>query len=358
MTSEPYAGRQSPYATFPAGPGASVNVATGNLNVSLPLFASRGVGLATGVGLVYNSLAPVGGSLGRGWQTNYDVVLTEHRVGDLSIRFGDGRTVFYRQSSVIGTDEDEYEAESNGFGFQGILQVGGSTPFTLRQKSGGLMRFDESGRLSQIVDANGNIETLTYASGLLTTVTDTAARDTSFGYDSSGRLNVVTDYATGTYSMTYANPTTPSDPEGLQSVLSTVTFDESNDVWSFTYHTANDASDGERENLLSGLKTPRGTAGDYGWTYFYYQDGRLADIHAPAEAHMTETGSESTFAAKRTIRYLDDSTAEVVGGRGNASGVEPDDYKTTISYWKADAEHILDADATTSTGNSIPPASN
>ena len=115
---EPNLGEQDTFATFSFAPQADVNLATGNLMISLPLLTTRGRGLSASVSLIYNSLETSPGLMGPGWRHNYQIYLTEHHnetaklKETISLTLGDGRTVIMRwndeYSRYIADDEFGY----------------------------------------------------------------------------------------------------------------------------------------------------------------------------------------------------------------------------------------------------------
>jgi RHS repeat-associated protein len=166
-----------------------------------------------------NSAQAILGRFGRGWKDSYDIRLT----GNWSVG-GAGRVVMPdeqtgRLFNYVRTDPD------GAFIFATTATVGqlGDTVRRLtngtldyRKAAGEVMRFDSGGRLTSIIDRNGNITALTYSGANLTQITDPVGRSLTLGYDSNNRVSTVTDPLNRSWHYTY-------DPSVAFGILSTVT---------------------------------------------------------------------------------------------------------------------------------------
>src|ERR1039458_606781 len=168
--------------------------------------SSRAMGTATdvtipgkGLSLVftrsYNSLDSYAGPMGAGWTHSYNVYLTvDGTTGVVAIKQGDGHQEFYSPSS--------YTAQTAGL-FSALVKNGDGS-FTQTFKNQTKFNFSSAGRLSTVVDRNGNTQALAYdGSGKLASVTDPSGRGLTFSYDGSGRVVALTDPLSRTLHYSY-----------------------------------------------------------------------------------------------------------------------------------------------------------
>ena len=146
-----------------------VDLYSGNLMVQTDLLSIDALGPGWAVALYYNStLSGVADVLGPGWRHSYQIEL---RIGvpgasDITVEWGDGRA-------------DVFEFDGLGWSCDPSLQgrrissiAGGHS---LRTKVGLLYEFDGAGRLTRIIDRNGNALIFAHDGlGRLSTVTDPA----------------------------------------------------------------------------------------------------------------------------------------------------------------------------------------
>ncbi|HLG95951.1 MAG TPA: RHS repeat-associated core domain-containing protein [Bryobacteraceae bacterium] len=176
----------------PTNPTASVsepiNTATGSYYMSPTDFSVPGKGLAFTFTRAYNSLDSYTGPLGPGWTHSYNIFLTvDPSTLVVSVKEADGH-----QDSFAPTGGGAYVAATTGLFDSLILNGDGS--FTLTRKNQTKLTFSSSGRLTGILDRNGNTQVLTYnGSGLLVSILDSASRSFAFAYDASGRITSITD---------------------------------------------------------------------------------------------------------------------------------------------------------------------
>jgi RHS repeat-associated protein len=166
-----------------------------------------------------NSAQAIIGHFGRGWKDNYDirlqgawaaggfgrVVMPDEQTGRL---FNYDHTesagaLIFTTTATVGQLGDEVHKLTNG-------------SLEYRQGAGEVIRFDAGGRLTSIIDQNGNTTTLTYAGSNLTQITDPVGRVVTLAYDSSNRVTTVTDPLNRSWHYTY-------DPSVAFGILSTVT---------------------------------------------------------------------------------------------------------------------------------------
>jgi len=188
-----------------------VNYSTGikfETSTDIAFGGARGVLSLTRFYSSANSGSAISGRFGRGIRDNYDVTLT----GSWTVG-GSGR--------VVGPDEQTgrlfnyVRTEGDGslvFATNGaISQLGDNVrkltngTFEYRSVNGSVKRFDSGGRLTAIIDPNGNTFTLTYTASRLTSVTDPVGRSITLSYDSSGFVGTVTDPLGKIWKYTYGS---------------------------------------------------------------------------------------------------------------------------------------------------------
>jgi RHS repeat-associated protein len=191
-----------------------VNTATGAYTTSVTDLSLAGIGVPFRVTRSYTSIDTTSGPLGPAWTDTYAASLTVHSSGDVLFRAEDGQQLYFTLQS------DGSFTAPPGSRLTLSTVTGG---YQLVRRDQVVYRFDSSGKLLSIRDRNGQGVTLAYASGRLSTVTDSASRTVSFSYDgsgllssvalpdgrhvdygyTSGRLTSVTDARGGTTSYTY-----------------------------------------------------------------------------------------------------------------------------------------------------------
>lgn len=143
-----------------------------------------------------NGGSAISGRFGRGWKDSYDFQLTgtwtvggagrvitpEEQTGRL---FNYARTdpdaaLVFSTTATVGQLGDVVRKLSDG-------------TIEYRYAAGSLMRFNTIGRLTSVVDRNGNSTSLSYTGSNLTQITDPSGRTLTFTYDGSGRITKVTD---------------------------------------------------------------------------------------------------------------------------------------------------------------------
>jgi RHS repeat-associated protein len=171
-----------------------VTTSLGNFTLEHEDLSFKGRGLNFVFTRYYNSQDSYDGPLGHGWTHNYN---THVRVeGDVAIvKYGDGRDEFY-----VEQPDGSFVAQPGVYNTL-IREIDGT--FTLQDKSQTVHNFDATGRLTSIVDKNGNTVALTYQDGNLLTVTDPVGRQVQFTYDTAGRVTHLEDPLGRIISFTY-----------------------------------------------------------------------------------------------------------------------------------------------------------
>jgi RHS repeat-associated protein len=293
--------------------GAGVNVATGNLVLSASDLHIAGTGLDLDVGRYYNSLSSGletigGGELGGMWQlgTGTDVYIKF---------FDDGSAAYYGPSGYevpfVRNAAGDYVSPT---ALDVTLKSNTDGTYTLQSHFGGdKQNFDATGKLTSLVDENGNTITFAYTANaqsqtgyVLSSITDTQGRVTSFTYDGNAHLTQITDPSGRLYKYSYDagfHLTQYTDPAGkltkyayTAGVLTQIT-DPRNNLVKFTYD-----SDNRVLTIVRGTATTRFTynAGNtvvtdpngHATTYSYDADRRVTSVVDPLN-HTTTTGYQT-----------------------------------------------------------------
>lgn len=211
--------------------GGMVNLVTGNLYLSSSDFAFQGKGLSVGVSRSYNSLlASSAGPFGLGWSFNYGQSLTINTNGNVTWSGPDGsQFLFVAKGSTGGFDSPRGAPER-------LIKNSDGT-YALWMTDGSQMKFSSTGTFQSISDRNGNVVTLTYSGAknpLLTSVTDGSGRSMTFTYDSSNRIQTVTDPMQRRVLYSYASGAnvllTVTDPTGA---VTTYGYNSGNELTTF-----------------------------------------------------------------------------------------------------------------------------
>ena len=137
----------------PAGAVAEpVNTATGNYYSTITDLAVPGRGLSFAFARSYNTADPYNGPLGIGWTHSFNVILTVNPDNSVGIKERDGGVATFSPSGG-----GNYTAAAGVFD---VLVKNGDGSFTLTQKGQTRLSFSSAGRLTSIVDKNGNTQSL------------------------------------------------------------------------------------------------------------------------------------------------------------------------------------------------------
>jgi YD repeat-containing protein len=163
-----------------------VNTALGNYTSEHSDLKIPGRGMSFEFKRGYNSLDPYNGPMGYGWTHSYNIVVNEY-TDAVTVKWGDGH-------------QDVYNKQGDGSfipslpGIYDTIVKNGDSTWTLARKDQTQCSFDAAGKLTAIVDKNGNTISLSYdGSGYLYTITDTAGRTFTITNDTQGRITQITD---------------------------------------------------------------------------------------------------------------------------------------------------------------------
>jgi RHS repeat-associated protein len=183
------------------------NIGDGNQFLQLHNFGVRGVGLNLSVNSFFNGFVGSAPDLGTGWSLGlgYDVWLD-------SWSFPDG-AIFYSPSGKV------FRFATNGSNFTSppginatLANASGGAHTLTYNSSAEVLTFDSNGYFTKDADRNGNAMTFRYdTNGALASLTDTEGRVTTFastptgkcGWTASGLITTITDSANRQYKYTY-----------------------------------------------------------------------------------------------------------------------------------------------------------
>lgn len=212
-----------------------VLTATGSLWETQVDLAVPGPGFGLAVSRTYDSqLASETGSFGYGWTSSYGMrVAIDSGTGIATVRQENGSEVTFAE---IGS---AWRPTAPRMLATLVEDADGSFTFTRRGRD--VFEFDATGRLTALVDLNGNVTTVSYPSSTSMVVTDAAGRTLTFTL-ASGRVVSVTDPSTPARTVAY-----DYDVDGD---LVKVT-DVANGTWLFGYTAG---------HLLTSVTSPRQAA--------------------------------------------------------------------------------------------------
>lgn len=157
----------------------------------------------------YDSGEAVSGALGPGWQHSYMVRLTDLTTnGKRTLIDKDMHHVTFNCVTAISNICQGVWSPDSVHNLTLTEAPAGTEPrWIVRNKYRMEWRFDASGRLTAIVDRNGNTVTLTYSGSpsRLTSVTDGFGRGLTLGYDPSGTFVTQVSAGSRTFAYTYAS---------------------------------------------------------------------------------------------------------------------------------------------------------
>lgn len=206
-----------------------VNTATGEFFRTFSDVQVPGRGMALSLTRTYSSaLASVEGPFGFGWVDSYGMSLSFPTSGSVAVNQANGSSVTY-----TSTGGGAYQGPS--WDLATLSESGGT--YTYARDTGEKYVFNSAGELTEEVDRNGYVTSLTYTGTELSKVTDPAGREITFGYNSDGLVSSVIDPAGQAETFDYTS-----------GELSSVT-NVAGGTWQFSYETG---------NLLTGITDPLG----------------------------------------------------------------------------------------------------
>ncbi|WP_240903755.1 DNRLRE domain-containing protein [Chengkuizengella sediminis] len=269
-----------------------VNPANGNLvlpaiDVSIP-----GQGLNVDVTRTYNSRKSWHkGMFGYGWWSNTEALIVDSGEGPITLIDGDNtRHIFGQQigGGYITPGGLYVDLEKNQDG-----------TYTITNADGTKTSFNTNGKISSIVDPNGNTISYVYdAADKLTSIQDNAGRVTTYAYHTNGLVSSITDPANRitTYEYDAAdNLIEVIDPAGIATIMTYV-----------ADHNLKTVTDGR--NITT--------------TINYDESDRVEDINRPITINGAAETSTTTFAydTANTVTTVIDGEGNRVDYTYNANG--------------------------------------
>ncbi len=173
----------------------------------------------------YNSQDISDGPLGPGWTHNFDLsIMSDAQSPEHAVyyRRGDGNRVWFNQ----GPGTTGYTPDAKSRNTSQIVKNPDGT-YIQTTKYSKVYYYDASGRLSNIVDRNAYITTLTYSGADLTAITDSTGRMIAIGMN-GGKIVSVADFGGNKWTISYSQA-------GL---ISSIT-DPIGNSWRYQYDSAN-----------------------------------------------------------------------------------------------------------------------
>jgi RHS repeat-associated protein len=256
--------------------GDPVDTATGYFSQSYTDLSTPGRGQPLNFSRTYaeatadpngpNKSSAVNGPFGWGWTFSYNLhAVTGSATGNVTITQEDGSQVTFNDSSGTYTPSaPRYDATLAVSGSDYVYTRRGHDIFTFDKATGHLvaetdlagekastpyqttLAYNSSGQLSTVTDPAGRTYTLTWSGGHITELLDSAGREVTYGYDTSGDLtdvygvgttrspslqnndHTVFSYNTTTHLLTSIR--TPDNYGGAASAVTTMTYDSSERV--------------------------------------------------------------------------------------------------------------------------------
>ena len=199
---------------------SEINIASGNLYHSQPLFTLPNSKFLGEFNLSYNSLSSQNDVLGMGWTHAYNIGLAVNNDGSYTVVEGDGGNLaLYGSSGHYTPQNSSYPS----------LTINGDGTFTLEYKEGIFYSFDQTKKITSIYDRNSNSVTFAYTGNNLTSITDPSGRIVSFTYNANNTISTIADPSGNTHTLTY----TGQNLTRVSSQISGV----GTANWSYTYDT-------------------------------------------------------------------------------------------------------------------------
>lgn len=319
--------------------GDPIYLWTGEFFYSCTDLTIPGRGMNVVINHTYRGGKAFNGQFGTGWFMSYHYRIRPLSNGNIVLISGEGR-------------KDEYVYDSgtyvtSGGIFAGIVQNGNGS-WTLTKPNGTQYEFDMTGKLTAIIDRNGNQISFTYTvtsmpiyayplypddpplvsseivgyDYLLTKITDTIGNEIDFTYNSENKLQKITDHASREVSFSYdsatgdlltiTRPATTLYPSGI---TKTFTYDANHKITSI--------KDGKNQTFV---------------TNRYDSEGRVYEQDLGTGTYQFSYGVDSTTVTDRNgyvTTYTFDSAGNLLSKELFTDGLrsgEPASYLTTYTY--------------------------
>ncbi|MBE0418271.1 MAG: RHS repeat protein, partial [Coriobacteriia bacterium] len=215
--------------------GEPINTSTGNFYYSSTDLVLPGVGPAIAVGRTYNHQdASLSGPLGHGWNLDFESFVQSQEDGSAVVVYPGGmRKTFTADGGggyVAPPGTHETLTPRQGGGFELKSKDGSARLYTSQgwlesvvDRYGVAITYERAadGRILRIEGSGGRYVAFTYSVDRISTVTDSASRSVTYGFDGAGDLTSVTDangettryaYDSDHRVLSVAYPRHPDDP--------------------------------------------------------------------------------------------------------------------------------------------------
>ncbi len=215
----------------PTSDGEPVYLQNGEFYLEATDLVIPGRGLDFAFQRVYRAQLTYSGSLGYGWEFNYNKRILQD---GSNIRLYHGIITPQGNAPPGNRFNDLYTLNGGVYtapGFFDTISLNGNGTYTLLEPDGfqyvfyGFASQSNDGLLKQMIDRNGNTLTFFYSGNLLVRVLDTLSRNIYLAYDANGRITAVQDYTSRRVTYTYdadgnlsivTSPATQDFPAGRQ----------------------------------------------------------------------------------------------------------------------------------------------
>ncbi len=186
-----------------------INVATGNKYEEALDVAVSTPGIPLEFRRSYNSQSSYDGPLGYGWTHTYNIRLEDitpegEPARRIVIWDGDGRGLYFTDIRKEADAPDEIRFAGESGVKDRLKQIESTGEYLLsRQEENLFYRFSPEGKLTEVLDLNGNRLTLSYETGRLSQVLTNFGKTLTFHYNSEGRIDWIKDPKGQTVSYSY-----------------------------------------------------------------------------------------------------------------------------------------------------------
>jgi YD repeat-containing protein len=183
------------------------NTSSGNNTYSATDFSLPGKGLGLVFTRSYNSQdGAFEGPLGYGWNNSYQMRLLVGNDAGVTLVYPDGRRAFFQRQTDGSYRQPQSTKEKLVKNVDYTYTVTCADQTTLAFSSDGrltgmadrygnqtTLTYGASGQLSGVADPGGRSLTIAYSGLHISSITDSASRSVTYGYDANGNLTTVTD---------------------------------------------------------------------------------------------------------------------------------------------------------------------
>ena len=315
--------------------GDGVNPANGNFVLQGTDIAIPGIGEAVQIARTYNSRkSNFNGIFGFGWITNLEMNIWDSGSGPLTFVDEDNTRHIFGEKVGGG-----YEAA--GGVYLDLVKNGNGT-YTITRPDGTQINFNTSGKISSIVDTNGNTTTYTYdTNGKVTSITDSSAstpRKTTIAYGTNGYVSSITNPENQTIAYEYdalGNLTKVTDAENN---VTTFNYDADHNLISITnarnvtttinYDTSDRVTSIDRPITINGTATTSTTSYSYDTinsiTSVTDGEGRRVDYTYNANGNIIQITENPLDAQNKAVTTFDydnnNNLTQVIAPNENAVG--------------------------------------